>query len=70
MPAARQGSFKTSHEFDGSTWPLQNLERPQLWFDENGNPAVLFCAARVKDPKATGVSATFNVHIPVQATFY
>lgn len=58
---------KTQIEWeDGSSWKLQNLERPQIWFDDDGKPAVLFCAARVKDPKTTGMMNTFNVHITLK----
>jgi hypothetical protein len=60
---------KTQIEWeDGSSWELQNLERPQIWFDDQGMPAVLFCAARVKDPKVSGMTNTFNVHIPLKTT--
>ena len=45
---------------NGEHTPLKNLERPQLWFDDTGAPAVLFCAARENEK-----TATFNVHIPL-----
>lgn len=55
---------------DGTITQLKYLERPQLWFDKDGNPAVLFCAAqRLKDgteDEADGLS--FNVHIPLKST--
>ncbi len=45
---------------------LKDLERPQIWFDKNGEPAVLFCAAtRVK--RAPGNN--FNIHIPLSIIF-
>ena len=54
---------------DGSSWKLKNLERPQLWFDEEGNPAVLFCAARLSDIENKDLKNTFNVHIPIKSVF-
>jgi beta-xylosidase len=48
---------------DGTTEKLSDLERPQIWFDENNEPTVLFCAAtRVK--RTAGNS--FNIHIPLR----
>lgn len=44
------------------TKPL-HLERAQLWFDENGIPAMLFCAVQLKNKK--GKLESFNVHIPL-----
>ena len=54
---------------DGSIWKLKNLERPQLWFDEEGKPAVLFCAARLSDIENNDLKNTFNVHIPIKSVF-
>jgi hypothetical protein len=54
---------------DGTVWKLKNLERPQLWFDEEGNPAVLFCAARLADDENRELKNTFNVHIPIRSVF-
>jgi predicted GH43/DUF377 family glycosyl hydrolase len=51
---------------DGSVWALQNLERPQIWFNERGEPAVLFCAARLKAKQGEKPQNTFNVHIPIR----
>ena len=50
----------------GDTTQLTNLERPQIWFDKNGNPAVLFCAAREKCEKGDPEKPTYNVHIPLK----
>jgi hypothetical protein len=47
---------------DGTTRDLEALERPQLWLDEHGRPAVLFFAAREKDHD----KLTYNVHVPVK----
>lgn len=41
---------------------IYRLERPQLWLDENGIPAVLFCAST----NSSGNRLTFNVHIPLR----
>ncbi|MFV0606901.1 MAG: glycoside hydrolase family protein [Niabella sp.] len=46
---------------DNTVMPLKHLERPQLFFNKKGKPAVLFCAAM--DSSGT---RTFNVHIPLQ----
>lgn len=51
---------------NGDTTKLQNLERPQIWFDNEGNPAVLFCAAREIAQKGDTVKPTYNVHIPLR----
>jgi hypothetical protein len=42
---------------------LADLERPQIYFDEHGEPMVLFCAA-TRTKRAPG--NTFNIHIPLQ----
>ncbi|MEN8118390.1 MAG: glycoside hydrolase family protein [Bacteroidota bacterium] len=47
-----------------SVTPLRHLERAQLWFDKDGNPAMLFCAAQVKNKN--GKLHSFNVHIPLE----
>ncbi|WP_443938507.1 glycoside hydrolase family protein [Pedobacter sp. MW01-1-1] len=44
-----------------STTELKHLERPQLYFDAQGNPSILFCAAMDADGKQS-----YNVHIPLQ----
>jgi predicted GH43/DUF377 family glycosyl hydrolase len=46
---------------DGKTTPLEKLERPQIYL-ENGEPAVLFCAAA----PAGKLEESFNVQIPLQ----
>lgn len=50
---------------DGSISELIYLERPQLWINENGRPAMLFCAAKLKDSK-DNINLPFNVHIPLK----
>jgi len=50
----------------GDTTKLQNFERPQIWFDKDGNPAVLFCAARENHKDGEPIKPTFNVHIPLK----
>jgi predicted GH43/DUF377 family glycosyl hydrolase len=47
---------------DGEWETLADLERPQIFFDETGEPAVLFCAA-THGKRAPG--NTFNIHIPL-----
>ncbi|MCY1722816.1 glycoside hydrolase family protein [Prolixibacteraceae bacterium Z1-6] len=51
---------------NGDTTKLQNLERPQIWFDKDGNPAVLFCAAREITEEGGLEKPTYNVHIPLK----
>jgi hypothetical protein len=48
---------------DGRKEKLADLERPQIYFDEDGEPAVLFCAA-TRTRRAPG--KTFNIHIPLK----
>ncbi|MGQ7871100.1 glycoside hydrolase family protein [Sunxiuqinia sp. sy24] len=50
---------------DGSRSKLRFLERPQIWLDKNGNPAMLFCAAMLKESKDS-INLPFNVHIPIK----
>jgi len=50
---------------DGTKSELQYLERPQIWLDDNGRPAMLFCAAQLKKSKE-GLNLPFNVHIPLK----
>ena len=52
---------------NGDTTKLQNLERPQIWFDKDGNLAVLFCAAREARKEGDPEKPTFNVHIPLKS---
>ncbi len=48
---------------DGAIEELRDLERPQIWFNKNNEPAVLFCAAtRIK----RGQGNSFNIHIPLK----
>jgi hypothetical protein len=47
---------------DGTQERLADLERPQIYFDEDGEPRVLFCAA-TREKRAPG--NTFNIHIPL-----
>lgn len=46
---------------NGTITKLKHLERPQIWFDNQGKPAVLFCAAMLLDD-----DLSFNVHIPLK----
>ena len=48
---------------DGAIEELKDLERPQIWFDNNNEPAVLFCAA-TRGKRAPGNN--FNIQIPLQ----
>lgn len=50
---------------DGTISKLNFLERPQIWLDEEGYPAMLFCAAQMKESKDS-INLTFNVHIPIK----
>lgn len=52
----------------GDTTFLSNLERPQIWFNDQGEPAVLFCAVREKDKDGKLIYPTYNVHIPLKVT--
>ncbi len=58
-------SDRTIQWADGSTEKLGDLERPQIFFDRNGEPAVLFCAA-THGKRAPG--NTFNIQIPLNPT--
>ncbi len=50
---------------DGTSNKVAHLERPQLLFDENGEPVALYAACAVTSPfKANGHS--FNIHIPLK----
>ena len=48
---------------DGRNEKLADLERPQIWFNEHGEPAILFCAA-TRGKRLPGNS--FNIHIPLK----
>ncbi|UNY97481.1 glycoside hydrolase family protein [Zhouia spongiae] len=50
----------------GDTTKVKNLERPQILFDEKGNPEVLFCAVREFDTEGNDPKPTYNVHIPLK----
>jgi predicted GH43/DUF377 family glycosyl hydrolase len=47
---------------DGMQEKLADLERPQIYFGDGGEPMVLFCAA-TREKRAPG--NTFNIHIPL-----
>ncbi|MFV0346683.1 MAG: glycoside hydrolase family protein [Bacteroidales bacterium] len=49
---------------DQTLMPLKHLERPQLWFDKDGKPAILFCAVQTQNKE--GELNSFNVHIPLK----
>ena len=46
---------------DGEAQPVDNLERPQLYLEDD-KPRVLFCACRPQ----SGEERTFNVHMPLK----
>ncbi|ALJ04457.1 hypothetical protein APS56_04570 [Pseudalgibacter alginicilyticus] len=46
---------------DGVVTKLKHLERPQLWFNKNGEPSVLLCAVM-----PTSEELSFNVQIPLK----
>ncbi len=48
---------------DGTKEELADLERPQIYFNHEGEPAILFCAA-TRTKRAPG--STFNIHIPLK----
>lgn len=50
---------------DGTVSELQYLERPQIWLNDKGQPAMLFCAAQLKKGKDS-LNLPFNVHIPIK----
>jgi len=65
QPATNPNIMKPEIKWeDGSISELRYLERPQVWFDENGRPAMLFCAAQLKVSKDS-INLPFNVHIPI-----
>ncbi|MEI6467354.1 MAG: glycoside hydrolase family protein [Verrucomicrobiota bacterium] len=47
---------------DGTTLKLNALERPQLWIDARGEPAVLYCAGAYEADR----ERSFNVAIPLR----
>ncbi len=50
---------------DGSVSALTYLERPQVWLNEHGKPAMLFCAAQLKNSNDS-INLPFNIHIPIK----
>ena len=57
-------SLREYTDTTGARHSLAHLERPQLLFDEDGKPTVLYCAAAEKDPfKGT---PSFNLHFRIQ----
>lgn len=48
---------------DGTSETLADLERPQMVFDDKGEPMILFCAA-TRGQRSPG--NTFNIQIPLQ----
>ncbi len=57
-------SDRTVEWEDGTRETLADLERPYIWFDEQGEPAILFCAA-TRGKRSPG--NTFNIHIPLKS---
>ena len=49
----------------GDTIEMNNLERPQLLVDHQGNPQVLYCAGAIANIHNRQDGSTFNVHIPL-----
>lgn len=50
---------------DSTITKLNHLERPQLWFDKDGRPAMLFCAAQ--ELGSDSVLRSYNVHIKLKS---
>lgn len=50
---------------DGRMVSVANLERPQLFLEENGSPRVAYCACALEPPFKQTDHGTFNVHIPL-----
>jgi len=62
-PSAHRLAFELQIPWeDGTVTELQNLERAQLLFDEEGEPIMLYAAAAVNR-----FEHSFNVHIPLKA---
>lgn len=55
-------SLRELHTTDGASVPLERLERPQLLFDDEGQPIVLRAAISVGDPE----EGTVNVAMPLR----
>jgi len=53
---------------NGKKSQLKHLERPQIWFSENGDPAILFCASKLASPEVKNGDSvlTMNIHIPLK----
>ena len=51
---------------NGETITLNRLERPQLLFDDSGNPLTLFCAASIIPIQRDQQGFSFNIHIPLE----
>lgn len=56
-------SDRTVRWADGSSETLEDLERPQMVFDDQGEPMILFCAAT---RRSRALGKTFNIQIPLQ----
>lgn len=52
----------------GDTIKVNNLERPQLFIDKNGNPQVLYAACSLGEVGNKTDGSTFNVHIPLKTS--
>lgn len=53
---------------NGDVIAVNRLERPQLFFDENDNPIVLYAACAIEDINKKNDGSSFNVHIPITIT--
>ncbi|MFC1739472.1 glycoside hydrolase family protein [Planctomycetota bacterium] len=68
LAALREAKFA-----DGSKMDLAHIERPQVLFDDNGEPLVIYAAAAVNSPFAVASPVesgrpwhnSFNIHLPI-----
>lgn len=68
-PATNPMVSKVEIQWDDHTiTPLRHLERPQLWFNETGQPSLLFLAAQKQTKDENGIEKlhSFNVHISLK----
>ncbi len=62
QPAAHPLAYERVIDYGDYVQPVDNLERPQIYFEE-GRPTYLLCAARVRE----GDEDTFNIRIPLRS---
>ena len=66
-------AFREAKFADGSKMDLAHIERPQVLFDDNGQPLVIYAAASVNSPFAVASPVesgrqwhnSFNIHLPI-----